>query len=402
MDRSRLVHALAVFPDDGSSSVLLDRMVVTFSARRCVATTKLTHAALHSTLDLGLDYDAPLRHQFTRRAWIIRWRWEGVHFEYRIPKRKSRGMYTIRLRIVFNPLRMLRARASRRERRLHSAAPDAKDNVLDPRAVPPEVAHRRVTELVPSVVRPRLRDFIEVTLRVLGAEVAEHDVYVTASQIELPWDRACDAAHTAIHAFSPAWCATIPRARKRYGIGRKERSPYVELWGAGILKAAFRQGWVLKLYPVPGGILRYECQLTKKVVRAILGRPLCLLDAEGLRRDLVELARRVYGPIVDVQRSLEPARVPSVETLFTAFVPRASAPLARLIAGQLIAFGQVECNRSTPSVYKVMRRMRTDGLMEKSTAPGFWVPTPSFALTLQAGIRQCLILMGRKARTPRK
>lgn len=119
-----------------------------------------------------------------------------------------------------------------------------------------------------------------------------------------------------------------------------------------------------------------------------------LTNRRALNDHLTRLADRVYGPIVEVQRSLSPLGVPSTEKLLTALVPTASEPLALLIAEQLVAFGRVRCNRDTPSVYKVMRRMRARGLMVMTDQPGFWVPTPSFALLVQAVVRQCLVLSG--------
>jgi hypothetical protein len=153
------------------------------------------------------------------------------------------------------------------------------------------------------------------------------------------------------------------------------------------------------LYVLPGGNLRYECQLTGALVRRILSGKLRLMAPDDLRADLVRLAHRVYGPIVAVQHSLLPSSVPNVVQLLTALVPEGSAALATHIGEQLVAFGQVRCNRDTPSVYKTMRRMRARELMVKSAQPGYWVPTPSFALLLQGAVQKCLALSGQSSKS---
>lgn len=400
MSRYNLISDIAIFPNDGRNTVLIDRIEVRYMVRRCTAHPLQTQDALRSTTDLGLNYTVPLRHRHTQLGWEIRWTWAGVDYEYHVPKYRTNGMYSIWLTTVFNPLRMLRSELSRWERALHDAPPDAKTNMLDPRAVPPEVAHQRVIERVTTVVSQRMQEFIMATRSIFGVALTATDVITKAAQIELAWDRACDAANTAMHALAAAWLATIPRARKRYPLGTAERDPRVELWGDGVLKASFRKGWTLKLYALPGGALRYECQLTAASVRLILGRRLRLMAPDELRADLVRVAHRVYGPIVAVQHSLLPSSVPSVVQLLTALVPEGSAPLAMHTAEQLVAFGQVRCNRDTPSVYKTMRRMRARELMVKSAQPGYWVPTPSFALLLQGTVQKCLVLSGQSRNEP--
>lgn len=394
MHRSSLVSDVAVFPTDGRASVLLDRCELTFWVRRRTAVPRHGPLTLRSTADFGLIHDVALRHRRTRDGWIIRWTHAAVSFEFLVPTHPTRGMYSVRMMTVFNPLRMLRAKLSRRERALHRAPPDAKDNMLDPRAVPPEVAHQRVVKLVPRIVRRLRGQFIAIMRCLFAVDLIESEVSLTASQIELAWDRACDSSHTAIHAFTPAWLGTIPRARKRFRFGREEDDPHVELLGEGVLKASFRKGWVLKMYGLPGGALRFECLLTAKAGRSILGEQMQLTSRRALDEHLARLADRVYGPIVEVQQSLSPSDVPSAEQLLTALVPTASESLALHIAEQLVAFGRVRCNRDTPSVYKAMCRMRARGLMEKSSQPGHWGPTPSFALLVQSVMRQCLVLSG--------
>lgn len=400
MHRLSLIDVLRVFPDDGSITVLLDRMVVTYWRRTCSMEPLRAWHELRSTTDLGLGYGVPVRRKDSREAWEIHWRCAGCRFRLCIPKHRTRGLYTTKLQIEFNPLRVLRQQLSPQERRLHLGPADAKDNMLDPRVVRPEEAHRRVVQLVPAMVLEGRRDFIAIVRGLFGSVISEEEVRITPSQVEFAWDRPCDAPNTAMHAMSPAWLATVPQARKRYRIGREEEDPCVELGGHGVMKASFRRGWVLKLYPLPTAALRYESQLTARVIREILGRGFCLIDEKQLQIDLAEISQAVYGPIVEVQRSMEPSRIPSAEQVLTALAPMNSQPLAGLIAGQLVTWGKVRCNRSTPSVYKVVRRMRDLELMQKSKERGYWEPMPSFALLVQAVVRQCIVLTGRTRRRP--
>jgi hypothetical protein len=86
MSRYNLISDIAVFPNDGRTTVLVDRIEVRYLVRRCTAHPLQTQNELQSTTDLGLNYAVPLRHRHTQLGWEIRWAWAGVDYEYHVPK----------------------------------------------------------------------------------------------------------------------------------------------------------------------------------------------------------------------------------------------------------------------------------------------------------------------------
>lgn len=395
VDRAALLGEIAVFPPTGEETVLLDRTTVMFSVRRRTAACTRPPHELRTTEDVGLGYRKRLKHARSHGRWSVHWDRNSEHFELQVDTYPRNGLYGIKLHVTFNPLRRIRLRLTPAEEAEHRGPPDAKDNVVEPRAVAPEIVHARVVRLIPRLVRMQRAAFRRILRTQFDAQVAPEAVAITATQMELAWDRACNAPATALHAFTPAWLGTMPIARNRYVIGEEAGEPYMELWGIGVLKGHFRNGWNLKLYSAGSHVLRYECQLTSPLVRTVLGRRLRLTDQRALRGDLCTLANHVYPPMWDVQQSLDLTAVPNAAELLTALLPTQSHPLGLHIANQLLAFGQVRCHRGTPSVYKVLCRMRDRGLV-RPVSPGYWGPEPGFAALLQALVRQCRVLAGKK------
>ena len=276
----------------------------------------------------------------------------------------------------WNPIRAVRRALPAAKERAHNGNVD---NYLD----------RRVVDLAEGqhacfAARSRRRsrrwraDYCRVLRALWGAPIEPEEVHVSLNMVELAWDAlAPDAASLGARLFLHEWNRAIAQGKHAFIVDRLEHD------ADGVLRGIGARGELLKLYRKTQDFLRFEAQLTRKRGLKILKAScetkeipvkLDLNDMPAFFRNLSTIAASVYPTILGVQRSVmlpPPAGLPLMLARLT------RRPFERDVIDGLLNNGTVKC--SNQNMYRFLRDLQRDGLVQIGPGKGFWSSTPSFA-----------------------
>jgi hypothetical protein len=385
MDPETLIRMVMQFPDQGYPSALIDRMKVIIWADGYFHTRLRPRAGIEkvaSTAELGLSDDWPVKHFLGgEKDPVLAWKSNTGSLRLRLGPNPRRGSATgsIAQTYEFSSLRIAQQRLTPKERRLHAVPPRRKDNFVHPRAVRGAELQRRIIEYVAELLRAAREDYVRLIHAVFGKTIPPSLVRVSISEIELAWDVASESGHLLLHAFYEAWTRTLESARRQYvckGRIKKKARCLGYRSSRGYLAANLGKEYRFKLYALPESVVRFECTLSKRAVKAAAGATWDLCDEHDLQRVLHDCSRHVYPFIVDVQNEVDLRRGAAVIDLAAVFCPGPRGSANREIFRQLFDSGRVH---ATDESIRRLLRLHAKSEVVVNAGRGYWRLTRRYA-----------------------
>lgn len=376
--RSALYGAVARFRPEDGEFFLVDNIKVAFSpstaalrARFVCAEPALVPGDLSDTTQLGLEESAPLEVRDSRRGIEISWASSGAKFQQSLGHFGRRGNVT--LTADWNPLRAIRSGLSEAQQRAH----EREDNYLDRRVIGLAEGQSLCFAALENAIARWQVDYARILRTVWALPIEPEDVHVSLNMIEIAWDAL--TPHTAslgARLFLHEWNRSIAESKHAFEVERLEHYPDGALRSIGI------GGEQLKLYRKTHDFLRFEAQISRKAGNKILRAacekadkpsPIDLDDLPTFFQNLGTIARRVYPTILGVQ---EATMIPPPSGVARMLSKMARKSFERDVVDSILNNGTVKCRDQ--NMYRFLRTLSRDGLVQKGPGKGMWSATRSF------------------------
>jgi hypothetical protein len=381
--RSALYGAVARFRPEDGEFFLVDNIKVAFSpstaalrARFVCAEPALVPGDLSDTRQLGLEESAPLAVRDSRRGIEISWASSGAKFQQSLGHFGRRGNVT--LTADWNPIRAVRSGLSEAQQRAH----ERQDNYLDRSVIGLADGQRLCFAALEDAIPTWQVNYARILRTVWALPIDPEDVHVSLNLIELAWD--AHTPHTAslgARLFLHEWNRSIAESKHAFEVERLEHYPDGALRGIGL------GGEHLKLYRKTHDFLRFEAQISRQAGNKIL-RAACekadkpsALDLDHLPtffQNLRTIAGRVYPTILGVQEAIV---IPPPSGIPLMLSKMARKSFERDVVEDILNNGAVKCRDQ--NMYRFLRTLSRDGLVQKGPGKGMWSATRSFEQELR-------------------
>lgn len=364
----RLLH---VFGEDGSETVTIDRIVLVLSPMHPVARGSIQRERIKSKAShWALHHDARMERVDGRRCFL--WTEQGGIGVQQFVGDWLAGDRRVRVSQVVeaNPLRALARRYTEQGRvRPYVGEEKRNDNFVPPHSVAPVQVSRDTFAFIQQLVNERVDAYCRDYEVLLGRPVARDQIRVTIKEIELTWDRTCEAASFAPIAFWKPW-------QLRFGDSTfNARGPF--------LTAMVAKGERYKLYAKAHRVLRFEACLSRSHARRLLGHRLDPREPCAFEADLRRLAELLYPQILDVQEEVVPQWIVDFRPALNAVLRSRAKPVLRVLEG-FLSSGRFKKGARDESAGRLLRFLKAAGLAEQVRGgKGLWAPRKELELLLR-------------------
>ncbi len=371
MKIAALKRLLQVFGADGSETVTIDRIVLVLSPMHPVSRGSIQRDRIKAKgSHWALNHGARMGRVGGRRCFL--WTEQGGISVQQYVGDWLQGDRRVRVSQVVeaNPLRALARRYTEQGRvRPYLGEEKRKDNFVPPHSVAPAEVSRDTFAFLQQLVNERVDAYCRDYELLLGRPVARDQIRVTIKEIELTWDRTCEAASFAPIAFWKPW-------QLRFGDSTfSARGPF--------LTAMAAKGERYKLYAKAPRVLRFEACLSGSRARRLLGHRLDTREPHAFEADLRHLAELLYPQILAVQEEVVPQWVVDFRPAISAVLRSHAKPVLRVLEG-FLSGGCFKKGKRDESAGRLLRFLDAAGLVEKVRgAKGIWAPRRELELLLR-------------------